>query len=473
MSRPADRPLLITAAHAFVGGELNLAHAAGTYIPADIYHRLAQYFGVPARFATGIDVHGRLAEREGRRRGVPPAELATESAERFGAGLAALGVEPTSFLRTDDPRLLPLLPPAFENLASAGMIARGPSTSWFCRRCDLAITKSEVEVMVGAETRPLKKHDGPDDEPDPEALRCTLCGGAEVEVRNSEQWRMTLPRTDELRSIAARQVPGVRRQLAGVLEGDFTEWEFTRERYYGLPMPLQPDTSLYLWNDSLFSKVALLGATEEEVAGSLRSARLVCFFGKNILHYYGLILPTLLRYGFGTPEPDLLFSARGFCLTARTDVPLDVREAVDRYGRDELRFCCAYAAFDDIQDFALQEERFELVRSSVLRGAFERYFHRAAGLPAGGTIREDPAADALLRTLRSHFEQGGVRRILLALEEFARGETRRPARPGGTDGGGAARRRAELALGVLSCYMPDRFRDLPLTRRRADGSPWT
>lgn len=469
------RPLLITAAHAFVPGELNLAHAAGTYIPADIYYRLAQYFRVPARLATGIDVHGHLAEREARRLGMPPEEVSSACAARFSVGLAALGVEPTSFLRTDDPRLLPLLRPAFENLQRAGVLTRGPSISWFCRRCDLAITKSEVLVEDGGEVRSLKKQQDGGKELDPATLRCALCSTAAVEIRRSLQWRMALPRTEELRLIVAQQSPVARRQLLGVLAGDFTEWEFTREGYYGLPMPLQPDASLYVWNDSLFSKAALLGGTEKEVTTALQSERLACFFGKNILHYYGLILPTLLRYGFGSPGPDLLFSVRGFCLPAPTDVPLDIQEALGQYDRDELRFCCAYAVFDDVQDFALRAERFALVRASVIQDAFERYLLQAAELPPADPAEPagvDPVADTLLQTLYTLFGQGFVRRVLLTVEEFVRSDMKSFARRAGMAEAAIARRRAELVLGVLSCYMPDRFRSWPIVRRHANGMPW-
>jgi methionyl-tRNA synthetase len=473
------KPRLVTAAHAYVPGELNLAHVASTYLPADLYHRLSAFFGVSSRFVTGLDIHGRHAQRELASSGVGRDELAARYGGAFLGGLRRLKIEPTEFVFTDDPRLAPLMKEVFARLHSGGVIYRKPSSSFYCGGCKEFLSKSEISVASdapGGGVSSLKLWDG-EAAPPVESMVCGMCRRRTLEVRSSEQWFMKLTRDAELAELHAAQPYKVARKfLEGVFADDFREWEFTREDYYGTPMPLDPDKSLYLWCDSLFSKFLGLAGDYEGMRAALEGTRLVTFFAKNVIQYYGLVLPTLLRRGFRLPRPDLQFSVRGFCDYEKSRAMLALEDALSLGSPDELRFYCAYTAPDDILDFSLTPERLKLTVNNILVRTFGRYLERAATLIAGhGTLARgawDGAQPPVVKLLRGLYEAGGVRKILLELEQFVKRESRFLAGAGGAPDDAAVRRVAQgfvLTYNVLSCYVPTLIEEYRLFERDEKG----
>lgn len=420
-SNPPSRDLrIVGTSHAFIGGKLNLAHAAAIYLPADVMTRLGAHFGRPALLATGLDVHGRRASRA-LRAGGDATELADQEERSFRASLAQLHVNPDIFIRTDDPELIEIAGEALERLDARNLLKRRASTTFHCARCGDDLSAMDMRRRTNGAF--FKSHAEATDAAGDQV--CAACQG-DVERRETEQIAFVLNRPAALAALLSRQ-PGkvARKLLASLQTSDFLEWEITRDNYHGLPASIDPSKSLYVWFPALLSKALLakaVGATPREFFASDRAT---FFFGKNIVPYYGLVLPALLQGWLDVEFYGFQFCVRGFCDLQRSQSLLDIEQAVAKYDVDTLRFFCLYSAPDDAVDFVLEPERLITIAESVMEKGFGRYLTAALSRLHASAHPDDalPRPQQWAQFDRLH-QQGDIRRLLLELEQFARNETK-------------------------------------------------
>jgi methionyl-tRNA synthetase len=463
---------IITAAHAFIPGQLNMAHAAGTYIPADVLFRQSLLFTEKeTRFTTGIDVHGKLSGHYLSTQAGREEEAKTEHIQKFRSDLGLLSVYPSPFIRTDDPALLPIIEFGFRNLHAAGLLEKKKSSNLYCPSCDDFKTKSEAGARNNGILQSLKAQ-GRRDLLETDELYCLQCE-SRVEVRKKEQWFLKLPRDAYLRELLERQpFKLARRQMVGVYEHDFSEWEFTRDNYPGIPMPLDPTRQLYLWCEALFAKFMHLGAPED-LPRLLAQTSFTCFFGKNIIPYYALVFPTILKYGFGV-SPSFLLSVRGFCRLEQSKDLLSVKDALADYSRDELRFYCAYTVPDDVEDFTINRHQLELAKNSILINTFEKYLAKASQALAAAETAWDGTRHAEVQRQEERclqlFQGSFVRKMLLELEQFVKTELRLLSRNNGAEHDPVRLAHAfALVYNILSCYIPERIQKFKIYATNSHG----
>lgn len=459
---------IITAANGFVGGKLNLAHAAGTYIPADVRFRLSKMVGhTPTIFLTGVDVHGRRAGRQARRGDGAPEDIVESFSNYYRAELGKLNIAPTHFITTDDPKVEQFTLYALSALQAAGLVTRQLTNSMWCRTCADGLSKSEVRAF-DKDSRPVNLKRKDVDYERLGAIRCDECGGTDVDVQQSFQHMLALPRNpDEQAHLAEFASPTLKKMLRGLAVSDFDQWEFTRDRYYGIAMPDEPDKSLYLWFAALISKVLPLATLPDEIGRRLSNVRFNCFLGKNIVHYYSIIFPILLSRGFGGTGWRLALSVRGFCDLAASAEMLDIDTALTFGTPDEIRFFCSYAAKDDVKDFVLVREQLDIWRHSVLIRTFVRFLTRATealrqidSRAFDWGCQRHPHQVELERLI----ERNETRRVLLALEEFVRTSLSRPNKEPSE-----IFSEYRLVYDVLSCYMPHDIRRHAIYPLDSDG----
>lgn len=462
---------IITAAHAFIPGELNLAHVASTYLPADIYYRLSRVFGINSRFITGLDVHGKYVQRILKDRSVDVEQLKQYYFDYFLNGLSKFNIIPTEFFRTDDTRLKLIMKEGFQNLFDKTVIYKKPSFNIFCENCNTYLSKSEIKVDLfensGLETS-LKSWAN-ESLPSGDRLYCGICSENPLSISFSEQWFLKLNRDEHLKTLHDNQPFKITRScLKGIYNNDFSEWEFTRDNYYGNEMPLDTAKSLYLWCDSFFSKFIGLSNDFEETCKILNQSTLITFFGKNVLQYYGLVLPTLLRKGFNISSPNIQFSTRGFCFLEKSKELLTLDNAFAAGSADELRFFCAYQTPDDITDFYLGKERFVRTINDILVRTFGRYLSLAANkiqsFPKIYLTNSSYFNPSIRSKLFELYDKGYVRKLLLELEQFVKKELRflDVLSPNPCDNLDRLLQGYILTYNILTAYIPSLIKDFCL-----------
>lgn len=464
---------LITAAHPFIPVEVNLAHIAGTYLPADIYNRLSKFFDAPCTFITGVDVHGRQAKKEREKREISSSELSDLFFIKYSELLNKLNIIPNMFIRTDSSELKEIIEYGFKNLAKNNMIYKKNSNQYYCTTCDDIIPKSNLHTSDISEQRfkPVCK-----DSVNLENLLCKECGNLIKEVEQ-ETWFMDLKRDEWLKCIFEKQPFKITKKvLNGIYEGDFLEWDLARNNYYGIAMPLDRNKQLYVWNDSLFAKLLGLDCSAAEISEKIQDYKMVSFFGKNILPYYSLVFPIILRHGFGVENPEIQFCTRGFCnFNESTADLLNLSTALNLYDRDLLRFYSAYTVKDDIFDFNLDSSMLVRTINSILIKTFGKFFEKASNLliksdyEINGNIEKKNGLKDKLFLL---YDGGNVRRILLELEQYTKKEYDKIRNKEIISSQSEFNELLDsflITYDVLSCYVPDMIKKFKICESDSYG----
>ncbi len=462
---------IITAAYPFVPVEMNLFHMASTYLPADFYTRLAKFFNDSPLFILGVDVHGRHAKRKASQENTPLAELSDKYVVQYARQFAKMGIAPDVFIRTDDPRVLAIEKEGLENMAREGVVIERSSHDFKCSGCDERLSKSEIEIQTSTDAKTtLKSVGNQQDLSLVGKLTCSLCHSTEVSMQPTEHYVIKLVRDSFMRELFRLQPSkSVSKNLESIFNSDFSEWEFTRTGYNGFPFPLDDSKQLYLWCDSLFSKLIPLFDGKKISREQLNQTEFVSFFGKNILPYYSLIFPTILRQGFGATNPNVIFSTRGFCSGKETDTLVDIDKLLGEFSQESLRFYCGYTVPDDMRDFKINKRGLDLVKRDILERTFNRFLSESTDYVSSRKLGDaefepmSPEVSQLFDKLKKHYLSVSPRRILLELEQGVRGHLGK-INPLSTDYKETKRLAdmRKLTMDILSCYIPETVKNYSL-----------
>jgi methionyl-tRNA synthetase len=427
------RPAIVTAAFPFVPAVLSTAHAASTYVPADVTVRLLRMLGRPAVLASGMDVHSVQVSRDGMSRtGVE--EMCDAAEAKYRAFLASWDIEPDLWFRTDEHDHIERTRGAFERLRARGALAEIERAVDICNGC-------------GAAVPPRLATSG----------ACPWCGGPPASTPRLhfhlplERWR------DPIAADAPRFPPAARGWLAGLLGAPLEPWCLTRDNRVGITFDEGP-TSLYLWFDSLIGYLTI----RDRIAArdpTFADAEMLQFFGKNIIYHHGAVQPALLAALGDTL--DFRASVRGFLAE-----PLAL-EASSAGTRDARRLYLVFKTFDAPRDFTLSESEYAaFVRERVI-GRLGNLLRRCAlqaqrgacDAAAGRALVAERSA-ALRPLLDLHAGCGEPRLALLAiLDEAKRLTAAGQGERWLIDDDEAARGKAagalSLLLTLLAPYAPD------------------
>jgi hypothetical protein len=395
-----------------------------------------------------------------KKEGIPRDELIENSASKFLADLKLFNVEPTHFVRTDDPKLLQRTSDVLWNLKNQGLVSAGEMITYHCPFCREDLSRGEINGLSygkkhATDGKPAKAAD--QDDP---TVSCGGCG-EELQPKVTEEFYLSLPREEWLKELLEGQPGKIARSLyRRDFEGNFLKWGFSRPDYFGPSVPWCVRSALYLWFPSIVSKLtAFEDVAWDALPYKVGETSWKMFFGKNITQYYSLILPLVFKYGVGADPLDLALSARGFCSGGDIDIfGGDLNSVIGLAESDDLRLYAAYVVADDVKDFTLRVRHLAEVKEQLidrlLVGFCRRLFrdYDKQHLFSSRELELSPAFERLRRS----FESSSPRRILLDLELIARNWSSESH----TD----PSRRATAALWIqaLSCFMPGKVRRLAL-----------
>lgn len=323
-------PAIVTAAFPFVPAVLGTAHAASTYVPADVTARLLRMLGRRAALASAMDVHSVQLSRDGiGRDGV---EQACDAAEaRYRAFFSAWGVTLDLWFRTDASDHVERTRATFARLAEANALLELERAVELCSGCGAAVPP---RLAV--------------------AGTCPWCGGAPATAGRPHFHLAVEPRRDAVAASSSRLPGAARGWLSGLLGAPLAPWCLTRDNRVGIGFEEGP-RSLYIWFDSLVGYLTI----RARLGADFDRAEMLQFFGKNILYHHAAIQPALLA-ALGETL-DWRASVRGFLGT-----PIEL--AGGGVGaRDARRLYLIFKTFDAPRDFQLSEaECTAFVRERVI-----------------------------------------------------------------------------------------------------------
>ena len=400
----------ITTAIDYANGDPHLGHAFEK-IGADAIARYRRLRGDDVHFLIGLDEHGQKVAQTAAERGISPQQQVDEVAASFRAMWSRLAISYDQFIRTTDPAhkagVTAFLERVFER--NPEDFYEKAYTGWYCVGCELF--KRDDEIVDG---------------------KCVLHPTRTLEWTEERNWFFRLSRYTAsverlLRENGEFLQPEARRnELLSLLAQGLEDISVSRGRLtWGIPF-IRPTSDgaaqvTWVWFDALPNYLTATGFPEPGYAE--RWPAQLHVVGKDITRLHAVVWPAMLESA-GLPLPERVWG-HGFVnlggerLSKSAGARLDLRDAVERFGPDALRyFVLREVPFDG--DGSFSWERFEDRYNADLANAWgnlasrtiamvERYFE--GRVPAGGRTELDTADERDLEAYHSAID--GERGFLL------------------------------------------------------------
>jgi methionyl-tRNA synthetase len=377
-----SRHVLTAVAWPYANGPRHIGHVAGFGVPSDVFSRYQRMAGNQVLMVSGTDEHGTPIQVQADKEGVTARELADRYNRIIAEDLQGLGLSYDLFTRTTTRNHYAVTQELFKGLYDNGYVVERSQLSAIDPSTGRGLPDRYIEG-----TCPICGYDGARGD------QCDNCGnqldpqdlinprskidGKPPKFEESVQFFLELPAFAEalgswLQSRTEWR-PNVLKFSYNLLE-DLKPRAITRDLDWGVPIPLpgwsdRDDKRIYVWFD------AVIGYLSASVEWARRTgdpdawrawwqkedARSYYFMGKDNVVFHSVIWPAiLLGYnGEGNPPgtpgsmgklalPSEVVSSEfltmeGKKFSSSRSVVIYVRDVLERYGADALRYCLAAA----------------------------------------------------------------------------------------------------------------------------------
>ena len=321
-----------------------------TMIVADTIARQRRQQGIETFFLTGTDEHGINIERAAQRQGRTPQEQADYVVNYFTKMTAAFGLDTAHggfdiFMRTTKPFHAEGVSELWRRIAKAktpkgkDALYKGHYEGWFCAACAEYKTEDEyAKPTVDDEPPTCLIHDTKLDRISEESYFFRLSDYDEALLKLYE-------RADFVRPEARRNE--VKSFVAGGLQ-DLSVSRLKTSVSWGVPVPDDPNHTMYVWFDALTNYITAIGFGNEQqnrAVGFEKFWPALHLVGKDILRFHAVYWPAFLMAA-GVEQPRGIYAhgmwldpnGRKMSKTLGNTIELDV---LNRYfSTDAIRYFC-------------------------------------------------------------------------------------------------------------------------------------
>ncbi len=314
-------------------------------IAADVIARYTRLCGIDTHFVMGNDEHSQNVFRKARELGEDPLAYCDRMAVEFLEVWKRLDISFDDFIRTTESRHKAGVQELVKKMTAAGDIFEGHYEGWYCVSCEAF--KQEKDLVDG---------------------NCAIHRTKPEWIREKNYFFRLSKYTDRLRHHFEWHpdflVPEVRRnEILRLLEAGLEDISVSRAgQAWGIPMPDDPNSVIYVWVDALINYLSAVGyGTNPEMVNQWWPADLHVI-GKDITRFHAVIWPAMLMSA-GLEVPRQIFghgwvNFRGEKMSKSLGTTVEPLEAAQRFGADPLRlYLVKEIAFGNDGDFTW--ERFE------------------------------------------------------------------------------------------------------------------
>jgi methionyl-tRNA synthetase len=410
----------ITTAIAYPNGVPHVGHAY-EYIATDALARFKRLDGFDVRFLTGTDVHGLKMAQTAEAQGLPTAELARQNSDVFQQLQECFGISFDRFIRTSDPDHYEASQAIWRRMVDAGDIYLDTYSGWYSVRDEAYFT--EAETTVG--------DDG---------VRIATDTGAPVTWTDEQTYFFRLSAyTDRLLAHYQNHPefigPDARRnEVISFVSGGLKDFSISRTSFdWGVPVPDHDGHVMYVWVDALTNYLTGVGFPDTDSAAYQRYWPAdLHMIGKDIIRFHTVYWPAFLMSA-GIELPRRVF-AHGFVFNRGEKMSKSVGNVInpvdlaDTFGVDAVRyFLLREVPFG--QDGSYSEEAIINRINADLANELGNLAQRSLSMvnknldgtvPRPGEFSADDAgllaaADALMDTVRGHFDRQAMHSALEAI----------------------------------------------------------
>ena len=314
-------------------------------IAADVIARYKRLCGIETHFVMGNDEHSQNVFRKARELGEDPQAYCDRMAQEFLDVWKRLDISFDDFIRTTEPRHKAGVQELVRRMTAAGDIYEGQYEGWYCVSCEAF--KQEKDLVEG--TCPIHRT-----KPDwiREKNYFFRLSKYTERLRQHFEWRPEFLEPDIRRN-----------EILRLIEGGLEDISVSRAgQTWGIPMPDDPSSVIYVWVDALINYISAVGyGTNPGQLAKWWPADLHVI-GKDITRFHAVIWPAMLMSA-GVAVPRQVFGHgwvhfRGEKMSKSLGTAVDPLTAAQRFGADPLRlYLVKEIAFGSDGDFTW--ERFE------------------------------------------------------------------------------------------------------------------
>jgi methionyl-tRNA synthetase len=292
-------------------------------ITADCIARYRRLAGFETRFVMGNDEHSQNVYRKAREEGLDPLAYCDQMEREFRGAWDLLDISYDDFIRTTQPRHKAAVQEMVRRIDANGDVYEGFYEGWYCVGCEAF--KQEKDLVDG---------------------KCPLHSVVEWIREKNHFFRLSKYQRRLLDHIDAHPdfiEPDVRRnEILRLIESGLEDISISRAgQSWGIPVPHDPSSVVYVWFDALINYAAAVGfGTDEEMFAKWWPADLHVI-GKDITRFHTVIWPAMLMSA-GLPLPRQVFghgfmSVDGQRMSKTLGNVVDPADAASKVGVDPLR----------------------------------------------------------------------------------------------------------------------------------------
>ena len=293
-------------------------------VTADVIARYKRLCGVETRFMMGNDEHSQNVYQRAREEGLDPLTFCDRMETVFRDVWRRLDISFDDFIRTTEQRHRAGVTKLVQKIADAGDLYEGAYEGWYCVSCEAF--KQDKDLEDGNCPVHQKK---------PEWIK----------ERNHffRLSRFQQPLLDHYAAHPEFLQPETRRnEILRFIESGPEDISMSRTgQAWGIPLPNDPDSVVYVWADALINYISAVGfGTDDTLCEKWWPADLHVI-GKDITRFHCVIWPAMLMSA-GLPLPRRVFGHgwvhwKGQKMSKSLGTVVDPLEAADRLGPDPLR----------------------------------------------------------------------------------------------------------------------------------------
>ncbi len=300
----------------YVNDVPHIGHAYTT-IAADVLARWKRLSGKEVYFLTGTDEHGQKIEEAAQKAGEETLTYVNRIAGEFKKTWTVLNISNDGFIQTHEERHKKVVQSVFEKLKASGDITKGTYEDWYCLHDESYFTEAEL----------VNK-------------KCPSCG-RDVQKLKEESYFFKLSKYEKplLEYYAAHPEflsPSSRaNEIINFVKSGLRDLSVSRTRVkWGIPLPSDPDHTVYVWFDALLNYISAVPADHWPAD--------VHLVGKEIFRFHTVIWPAMLM-ALHLPLPKKVF-AHGWWTVEGTKMSkslgnvVDPKKMADEYGVDAFRY---------------------------------------------------------------------------------------------------------------------------------------
>jgi methionyl-tRNA synthetase len=272
----------------------------------------------------GNDEHSQNVHKKARELNLDPLEYCNRMEGEFRDVWKRLDISFDDFIRTTEPRHRRAVQTLLERSRAAGDIYEGVYEGWYCVSCEAF--KQEKDLVDGLCPIHQRK---------PEWIK-----------ERNHFFRLSAYRDRLLQHYADYPdfvVPESRRnEMLRLLEAGLEDISVSRAgQAWGIPVPFDPSSVVYVWYDALINYAAAVGYGQDQALFDTWWPADLHLVGKDITRFHCVVWPAMLM-SVGVAPPRQVFGhgwvlTKGQKLSKSLGTVLDPLDAADRFGPDPLR----------------------------------------------------------------------------------------------------------------------------------------